>query len=404
MTAGGFIAYFGDRLGYVMGKRRVTLFGLRPRHTATTLTVIAGIVIGGLTLAFLIVVNQAFRFALLKGEEEIRTNIHLRQSNKHLTVEAKEDQIAAVEAENAASVAEAEALEAQQVLFSARQQLAAKKMALLSLTTELTAERTQLASVQAQVAVETVRAQKASLSAFKYLQERRAGQLVYRDKGELGRVVIASNESESQIRDDLVRFLNHLSQVAMAEGAAVGSNGRAVVVATIELLDPRPQNAGDFVDENGSLDALAASIHSYSNGSVVVIASALGNTFDGHQAIVILRPYANVLAIRGGTQIAQTEIPGQMTGVNQIAGELQKFLVTEVRPAAMRAGVIPVRDPHSGSVELGSISLQQIFDIVNEIRQVNGPATVSASAENNVYSADQLKLSFTVSPGSTNGN
>ena len=88
MIAGGSIAYFGDRLGYAMGKKRVSLFGLRPRHTATVLTVTAGVIIGGLALAFLVGVNRAFREALFSGEAEIRLNLHLMRNNKLLRSEA----------------------------------------------------------------------------------------------------------------------------------------------------------------------------------------------------------------------------------------------------------------------------------------------------------------------------
>ncbi len=40
LVAGGSIAFMGDRLGRYMGKRRMTIFGLRPRHTALLFTVI----------------------------------------------------------------------------------------------------------------------------------------------------------------------------------------------------------------------------------------------------------------------------------------------------------------------------------------------------------------------------
>ena len=50
----GFIAYFGDLLGRRMGKKRLTLFGLRPRHTAIGVTTITGMIIAALALITLI--------------------------------------------------------------------------------------------------------------------------------------------------------------------------------------------------------------------------------------------------------------------------------------------------------------------------------------------------------------
>ena len=50
----GFIAWAGDKIGHVIGKRRHSLLGLRPRHTATLVTILSGVGIaavpGGLDL------------------------------------------------------------------------------------------------------------------------------------------------------------------------------------------------------------------------------------------------------------------------------------------------------------------------------------------------------------------
>jgi hypothetical protein len=238
----------------------------------------------------------------------------------------------------------------------------------------------------------------------KGVMHRRGAELIYRNQGELGRAVISSSESASDIRSDLVQFLNRLSISASAIGARTGANGRAVVITTIELLDQKAQNSGDFVNEDGSLDALSQSIHSYGSGSVVVIASALGNSFEGDQVIIMLRPYADTLAIRSGTIIASTVVDGSSSTVDSIAGMLQRFLVTQVRPAAKRAGVIPVKNPQTGAVELGEVTLQQLYEAVSQIRQITGPAVVTASVAADVYSADQLKLVLTVKPGTASGN
>ena len=42
-VVGGVIAFIGDRLGTRIGKRRLSIFGLRPRHTAVVVTVFTGV-------------------------------------------------------------------------------------------------------------------------------------------------------------------------------------------------------------------------------------------------------------------------------------------------------------------------------------------------------------------------
>ena len=49
VIAGGAIAFIGDRLGTKIGKKRLSIFGLRPRHTSIVITIFTGVVITALT-------------------------------------------------------------------------------------------------------------------------------------------------------------------------------------------------------------------------------------------------------------------------------------------------------------------------------------------------------------------
>ena len=80
----GFIAYFGDLLGRRMGKKRLTLFGLRPRHTAIIATTITGMLISALVLFVLISVNSQFRKILTTGEQILVQNRRLSTANADL--------------------------------------------------------------------------------------------------------------------------------------------------------------------------------------------------------------------------------------------------------------------------------------------------------------------------------
>ena len=45
MLMGGLIAFLGDKIGSKVGKKRMTLFGLRPKYTSVIVTIISGILI-----------------------------------------------------------------------------------------------------------------------------------------------------------------------------------------------------------------------------------------------------------------------------------------------------------------------------------------------------------------------
>lgn len=80
----GFIAYLGDVLGRRMGRRRVTLFGMRPRYTAIFISVVAGMLITLVTLIAVAAVSEDVRNGLLRAramrqeivklEREVRAN------------------------------------------------------------------------------------------------------------------------------------------------------------------------------------------------------------------------------------------------------------------------------------------------------------------------------------------
>lgn len=63
---GGLLALLGDRVGMRMGKRKLSLFGLRPKHTSMMITVLTGLAISGLTLVLMAVVSEDVRTALFR--------------------------------------------------------------------------------------------------------------------------------------------------------------------------------------------------------------------------------------------------------------------------------------------------------------------------------------------------
>lgn len=71
---GGAIAFIGDRLGTKVGKKKISLFGLRPRHTSMVMTVITGILIVTSTLGVMTVASKDVRTALF-GMEQLKKEI-----------------------------------------------------------------------------------------------------------------------------------------------------------------------------------------------------------------------------------------------------------------------------------------------------------------------------------------
>lgn len=85
---GGAIAYIGNYVGRLIGKKRLTIFNLRPRYTAIFIAVISGILIALVTFVLLLLISQDARTALL-GLEKLKAEIKIKEeelkvSNKKL--------------------------------------------------------------------------------------------------------------------------------------------------------------------------------------------------------------------------------------------------------------------------------------------------------------------------------
>ena len=119
----GFVAWAGDRIGHKIGKRRHSLLGLRPRHTATLMTVLAGMAISLFSFGLMYASVPTFRRVLTEGATLYATNRLLKRENRVLqggvaeqraavarlnneVVQARTGRDAAVAAQNNALVAQ----------------------------------------------------------------------------------------------------------------------------------------------------------------------------------------------------------------------------------------------------------------------------------------------------------
>ena len=126
MLMGGLIAFLGDKIGSKVGKKRMTLFGLRPKYTSVIVTIISGVLISFLTVAVLAVVNENVRVALFGlsklqaqmanlNQEIIVKNKELDEGKKQL--EARNKEYEGVTKKSEKTVKELERVESQRTIF-----------------------------------------------------------------------------------------------------------------------------------------------------------------------------------------------------------------------------------------------------------------------------------------------
>lgn len=97
LLIGGIIAYIGNYVGKYIGKRRLTIFNLRPRYTATIITVVSGLLIAVSTLLVVLLVSQDARTAIL-GLEQLQNQVaaksmELEKANQELEIKLLQQKI-----------------------------------------------------------------------------------------------------------------------------------------------------------------------------------------------------------------------------------------------------------------------------------------------------------------------
>lgn len=109
LVLGGAIATLGDRIGTKVGKARLSLFNLRPRNTATVVTMITGSLIAASTLGILFATSGSLRDGIFELDRILR---QLRAARSDIqTINAQKSKV-----ESELSKARSEQAEAQQRL------------------------------------------------------------------------------------------------------------------------------------------------------------------------------------------------------------------------------------------------------------------------------------------------
>ena len=71
IVLGGLTAYIADFLGRFLGKKRLSIFGLRPKHTAILITSFAGLLIPLVTMLLLITLSHEVKVWLVEGQSAV---------------------------------------------------------------------------------------------------------------------------------------------------------------------------------------------------------------------------------------------------------------------------------------------------------------------------------------------
>ena len=103
LLLGGVLATLGDRIGTKVGKARLSLFNLRPRKTATVVTIMTGCLISASTLGILFGLSESLREGVFQLDNILRQLRHARRDVETLNAQKQqvENELAQTRAEQA---------------------------------------------------------------------------------------------------------------------------------------------------------------------------------------------------------------------------------------------------------------------------------------------------------------
>lgn len=326
---GGCIAYLGDLIGRRLGKRRASLFRLRPRHTAVLVTTITGFFISLSTMAVLFIAVQPVRRVILEGEAAIRKNRQLQAENLRLAAASERAQRARMRAVAARDAAEAERSRTEAALRSARAELAGVRSVLEQTRRAADQARSALARVEGELqrARAEVARERASATKLAALNDqlRHDNEKLQEDAERLR----ATNDELAVANEELVRANASYSQ----ENEAVSSQNEALV----RERDSLSSVVADLRRQQQDLAQQTEKLRGEYNDLLQSYTTAYGAHRSLWEMFEALR--TRRIVVQGGEELARVVIPPgtPAEGVRQAIDGL----LSEAHREAIRKGAAP---------------------------------------------------------------
>jgi len=399
IVTGGAIAFIGDKLGTKIGKKRLSIFGLRPRHTSMIVTVVTGGLITALSIGFMVLISQNVRTALF-GMDELRATMNstleeLDEATENLfkaqteferaneNLRESKTEIASLKTEQEELRAESDRLKEEgSRLQSTNDELTALNENLSGNNAALTADNQKLTDFNV-----TLTADNDKLSSANDKLSSDNTELEQRNQ-RLREGIIAIREGDITLRAGEI----------LASGIIRGGRTAEEISADIKALaDRATQNIVSRFggDENTAVWIYQPELHrtieqiESSGNDMVLRISAAGNLVRGEPVRARLEVYPNQKIFGRGEQIfAKTYT---LDDANPPELVLQDFL-TEINRLAVERGILS--DPLTGSI--GRMEGSQLYEVLDTLDDIKGSVRLTAYAREETDSQGPLRLNIRV--------
>ncbi len=370
---GGSIALLGDRVGMRVGKKRLSLFGLRPKYTSMIITVLTGFVIAGLTLLFLTMMSEYVRTAIFElNTIKARVNILTRE------VAEKRDQYNKLHQEltavtNQRNLAEAQYNTAVANLTKKKTELDLAQKRLANLTRikeDLELQNTNLIQQEARLN-QQIQNLEGWLKSLEDRNKTIVDQPMIFYVGEiLISKVVETGMSEDDIFESVIKpLLNEADEIALKRGARIPGKNSALRAVPQQIEQVCSQLAG-------------------MKTKAVLRVIIDKNSLTGEPVNINLAVFPNQLLFKAGETIEAIQVSAA-TPESEIRDKLIGLLLL-ANNKAIEKGILT-----EGSNLKDLISISEVVQIINQIKErKEGLFTVELIATTDIYRVDSFKVRY----------
>ena len=375
---GGLIAFIADKLGSKIGKKKLSVFGLRPHDTSVLLTVLSGVLIALFSVGILAISSESARTALF-GMEKLQKELFRLTSEKNTAEKEYDKAMNALKEKNAAIAdLDVKIREADAAKTAAEKNLLAANNSLNEVREQY--EATQGALVNAKSEVQSLTEARDKLNEeIKGLQEEtdalqqglafmRGGQMMYRS-GEVVFAGIIHTGTEEENRNQMSWLMGSANTAAMNRIGLDPSSKAEIVWAQREEYDRLLKLLGKAKGNN-----------------VLVRVRSLANTVVGQPVLCGLEVIPNKLVYKDGNKIHQKVI--DMNDKKVTPDQAFMLFLQEINQISVKAGVMP--DPMTGKV--GNMNAVTMVDTVTKMQRMGGKIRLTAVADGDITTAGPVEL------------
>ena len=366
-VVGGLIAFIGDKLGSKIGKKKLSVFGLRPYHTSVLMTVITGILIASITLVTMAVASDSARTAMF-GMEKLQNELAAlnREKDQASVALAKNKAILALDEQIKASAAEKAAIENQ--LVAARQNYEEAKGQLQqaqSAVGELSQAKQSLEGEVTNLEQMTERLRRGILAI-------REGQVVFRSGEVVYAGVLKGSLNDEENSRQMQLFLATANEVTLHRMGIEAEEPVQAIWMPNEVIEE-------------ALTRIKAA-----QGNIFVRVRTVANIIAGEPAVCTLELAADNRIYKNNELIFSKEIDLEQSE-SSMNGEILEFL-SDINRVAVAAGVIP--DPLTGKV--GNMDAGTMVETGEKMAKYGGKVILKAYAKGDINASGPVLLRLEV--------